>query len=154
MLKNLLLLMVALLAVGCSAERRDVVRYFESMQPHFTELTEQQARLKQISALPHGERAAAYRALATECKATAARVAEVKAPPATQAFHAQYTALWNDFVSFGELLGDVVDARLSPARREEANKQMEALQAAYPAKLKSVLDAQKQLGQQYGIDFQ
>lgn len=154
MLKNALLLLVTLLLVGCSAERRDVVRYFETMQPYFTQFTDVQNRLKLISAVPFPERAAAYRALAQEASGIADKVAAVKAPSAAAAYHQQYTNLWRDFVTFVNVLGDVVDQSNPKAKRDEAGKQMEQMQAAWPGKLNAAVETQKQLGKAYGIDFQ
>ena len=154
MLRNALLLLVAILAVGCSAERRDVVRYFETMQPYFAQFTDVQSRLKLIAAVPFPERAAAYRALAKEASGIADKVAAVKPPQAVAAYHQQYTNLWRDFVTFVNVLGDVVDQSNPKAKRDEAGKQMEELQAAWPSKLNSVMETQRQLGKAYGIDFQ
>jgi hypothetical protein len=154
MLKNALLILLALGVVGCSAERRDVIRYFESMQPYFKQLDEIQARLKLISALPFPERSDAYRALSREASGVADKIAAMAAPPAVTAFHQQYTNLWRDFATFGDTLANVTDQKSPKEKRDEAGRQMDALQAAWPGKLKATVEAQDKLGKAYGIDFQ
>lgn len=154
MLRRNLLLALTLLAVGCSAERRDVLRYFETMQPYFTQFTEVQTRLKQISALPYDDRAAAYRSLADQAQATTDKIEKIQAPAPVASFHQQYANLWRDFATFGHALADVVDKSLPQDKRDKANQEMLALQAAWPAKLKAVLETQQKLGKDYGIDFQ
>lgn len=154
MLKNALLVLLAFAVVGCSAERRDVIRYFESMQPYFKQLDEFQARLKTISALPFPERSAVYRTLSQEASGVADKIAAVPAPPAVTSFHQQYTNLWRDFATFVQVLANVTDPKSPQEKRDQAAREMEALQAAWPDKLKSTLETQNQLGKAYGIDFQ
>ncbi|GMU51712.1 MAG: hypothetical protein AMXMBFR33_08580 [Candidatus Xenobia bacterium] len=154
MIRILLCLLLGVLTLGCSAERRDVIRYFEAIIPHEHKLREAQSRMTQISALPFEQRAQAYRSLADESRKMSEEIGKIRPPEAVAGFHQQFLAAWQDFVTFNQVIGDVVDLKLTPAQRDEASKKMQTLQAAWPAKMDALRVEEQRLGKAFGIDFQ
>ncbi|MCE7871722.1 hypothetical protein DYH09_15265 [bacterium CPR1] len=154
MIKILLCLLLGVLTPGCSAERRDVIRYFEAIIPHEHRLREAQSRMTQVSALPFEQRAQAYRSLADESRKMSEEIGKIRPPEAVAGFHQQFLAVWQDFVTFNQVVGDVVDLKLPPARRDEAAKTMQAMQAAWPGRMEALRVEEQRLGKAFGIDFQ
>lgn len=154
MIRILLCLFLSALALGCSAERRDVIRYFEAIIPHEHKLREAQSRMTQISALPFEQRAQAYRALSDESRVLSEEIGKIRPPEAAAKFHQQFLAACQDFATFNQVIGDVVDLKLTPAQRDEASKKMQAMQSAWPGKMDALRAEEQRLGKAFGIDFQ
>lgn len=89
-----ILLLLALLLVGCGGAQRGVTTYLRQLSPFQVSLTEFQNEMKSIGARPLEGRAAAYQELAGRVQARGAELARLQPPPPAAALHKDFQELY------------------------------------------------------------
>lgn len=89
-----ILLILAVLLVGCGGPNRGVSTYLRQLSPFQVELTNFQGEMKAIGAQPVEGRAKAYQELAGRVRAKGAELAKLQPPPPAANLHKDFTDLY------------------------------------------------------------
>lgn len=118
---KVLLLMGALLLVGCGGLDNKGIHYLKQSQPFQQNLTLYQQKLKEIGALPPEKRHAASDQLLAQVQAEHKKLGQLEPTPKVMPFHQELEALYGTMEAFVKSSGDPSDPRVAKLAKEWAD---------------------------------
>ena len=118
---KVLLLMGALLLVGCGGLDNKGIHYLKQSQPFQQNLTAFQQKLKEVGALPPDKRSAASKELLAEVEAEHKKLGQLETTPKVMPVHRELEALYSTMEAFVKSSGDPADPRVAKLSKEWAD---------------------------------
>lgn len=122
---KVLILMVALILVGCGGLDGQSVHYLRQSQPFQTKLQSYQTKLKEVAGVPMEQRGAAAKALLSEVEADHKKLGELDPSPKVMPVHKELDTLYATMEEFIKVTlsgrGDAKDPRVGQLSKQWAD---------------------------------